>query len=94
MKIRWTAQAADDLVSVHKFLAKDSSRAANKLVDTILSEIDTLERFPSLGRTGRVQGTKELVIAHIPYIVAYRWLHGHIEILGVLHGARKWTPSF
>jgi len=57
----------------------------------IVSAIDVLERFPQMGRPGRVQGTKELVIT--PFVVAYR-VHGtEIHILSVLHAARKWPEK-
>lgn len=41
---------------------------------------------------GRVEGTRELVITHTPYIVAYT-IDPHsntVVVLRVLHGARRW----
>jgi toxin ParE1/3/4 len=57
----------------------------------ILDTVGLLDRTPSMGRPGRVPGTRELVIAGTPYIVAYRAKRRSIEILRVLHGAQKWT---
>lgn len=94
VKIRWTMQAANDLESVHEFITESSLHSANELVDRILADIDNLERFPQLGRTGRVEATRELVITGTPFIVVYRLLQDEVEILGVLHGARKWPGSF
>ena len=45
-----------------------------------------------MGRTGRVAGTRELVIA--PYVIAYRSRKSVIEILAIIHGARRWPDSF
>lgn len=93
MKIRWTIQAADDLESVYEFISEISLRSANELVDRILADIDNLERFPQLGRAGRIENTRELVIPGTPFIVVYRMLHGVVEILGIFHGARKWPTT-
>lgn len=43
---------------------------------------------PSLGRPGRVDGTRELIVAHAPYIVAYRIHENEIQILAIIHAAR------
>jgi toxin ParE1/3/4 len=93
VNIRWTAQAADDFQSVYEFAGKTSTKSADALIDRILSDIDFLE-LPYLGRSGRVEGTRELVIVHTPFIVVYRLRHDQAEILGILHGARKWPASF
>jgi plasmid stabilization system protein ParE len=45
-----------------------------------------------MGRPGRVAGSRELVIA--PYVIAYRSRKSAIEILGIIHGARRWPDSF
>jgi len=43
-----------------------------------------------MGRVGRVKGTRELVLADIPYIIPYRVVGGEIEILTVMHAAQRW----
>ena len=47
-------------------------------------------KFPLRGRPGRVNGTRELVISPLPYIVVYRIRENFIEIAKVLHGAQRW----
>jgi plasmid stabilization system protein ParE len=41
-----------------------------------------------VGRPGRVDSTRELVVPHSSYVVPYRIRHELIEILAVLHGAQ------
>ena len=41
---------------------------------------------PSLGRAGRVPGTRELVVPDTPYLVPYRVRGMRIEILRIFHG--------
>ena len=62
------------------------------MVERIRSAVQNLARHPALGRTGRVSGTRELVVSGTPYIVPYRVRGRTGEILRVFHSARKW-PS-
>jgi plasmid stabilization system protein ParE len=47
----------------------------------------------TMGRAGRVTGTRELVVAGTPYIVPYRVRVEAVEILRVFHAARKWPEK-
>ena len=93
MKVRWTAIAADDLIAVHEYLSEHAPTRADTIVDRILDGIDVLEEYPNLGRQGRLDGTRELVITGTPFIVFYRLRKSQVEILGVLHAARKWPDA-
>jgi toxin ParE1/3/4 len=90
VKIRWTAVAAEDLKSAHEYLSERSPESADALIERILSSIDLLERYPKLGREGRINGTRELVVTGTRFVVFYRLHSDQVEILGVLHAARKW----
>ena len=57
--------------------------------------VSALKRYPELGRSGRVAGTRELLVAGLPYLVVYRISPSHnIEILAVRHATRRWPQSF
>jgi toxin ParE1/3/4 len=90
MKIRWSPAAADDLVHIVHHIRQDNASAALNVVKTIRREIYRLKSFPRLGRPGRVEGTRELVLAPLPFIAVYRVKDGFIEIARVLHGAQRW----
>lgn len=88
--LKWLKRAERDLDEVQEYIAQDNPVAA---IDTILaigSAVHQLEGFPSIGRPGRVAGTRELVIDGIPYIVPYRLRGKTIEILRVYHASRRW----
>jgi toxin ParE1/3/4 len=53
-----------------------------------------LADHPNLGLSGRVDGTRELVIPRTPYIVVYRVLDQRLRILSVIHGSRRWPERF
>jgi toxin ParE1/3/4 len=46
-----------------------------------------------MGRKGRIEGTRELVISRTPYIAAYRIVDENIRILRILHGAQQWPEE-
>ena len=90
MKARWTPIAGDHLQAAFDYLARDRPHAATASVARVLHAVETMERHPRMGRAGRVPGTRELVVTGTPLIVAYRVQPTAIEILAVLHGARRW----
>ena len=94
MTLRWTRLAAGHLESAFEYLAQDDAVAAGAVVDRIFSAIEVLERHPQMGRSGRVPRTRELVVTGTPFVVAYRVRKDRIEILAVLHGARRWPERF
>ncbi|GAC1329419.1 MAG: type II toxin-antitoxin system RelE/ParE family toxin [Beijerinckiaceae bacterium] len=94
MKVRWTAPASRDLEAIGDYIAEDNPAAAAKLITRVLERADQLAAHPQLGRVGRVRGTRELVVTQTPLIVAYRVRLEEIEILAVMHGARRWPDTF
>jgi addiction module RelE/StbE family toxin len=82
--------ALDNLDAEAEYIAADDPKAARSVVSTIVAAIDHLTRHPSLGRRGRVNGTRELIIPNTPYIIPYRVRGDQIEILRVFHATRKW----
>jgi plasmid stabilization system protein ParE len=71
-------------------LPQDNPAAAEHPFDRIMTSVDRLQELPSMGRPGRVAGTRELVVPRTPHIVAYFITGDHVEIAAVLHGARRW----
>jgi toxin ParE1/3/4 len=92
MILRWTPTALRDLESLHAYIAEDNREASAETGDRIVSGIEALERHPEMGRRGRVGGTRELIVA--PYVVAYRMKSTAIEVLAIIHAARRWPDSF
>ena len=92
MTIRWTPTALADLECLHAYISADHANAAADTVDRVVSGIEALTRNPYMGRKGRLAGTRELVV--FPFVVAYRSKKNCIEVLGVIHGARRWPDSF
>jgi toxin ParE1/3/4 len=91
MAVRWTQPAADDLSHIsdyteEHFGATKARDAALALWDTA----DSLLSFPKLGKPGRKQGTRELAVSGLPFLIIYRLRAGVVEILRILHCAQRW----
>lgn len=94
MKVRLSSLASQHLQAAYDYLQASSPAAAKSQLKRIFDALDSLQRFPYLGRKGRVIGTLELVVPRTPYIVAYAVVGNEVQVLAVLHGARQWPESF
>lgn len=92
-EIRWLKRALANLEEEAEYISRDNRAAAKRLVVAIEDGVQLLARHPGLGRPGRVEGTRELVIPGTPYIIPYRVREGRVEVLRVFHAARKWPPK-
>jgi toxin ParE1/3/4 len=88
--IVWLDDALADVEDIHRHIAADDPVAAARIVQRIQDATDRLALVPHLGRPGRWPGTRELVLSPTPYLVPYRVRAGVVQILRVLHGARRW----
>jgi toxin ParE1/3/4 len=90
LRLRWTRAASHDLDSIEEYIAGDNPRAAIDTVLQIVQHVAMLAQHPGMGRPGRVEGTRELVIAGLPYVIPYLHEGDTVTVLRVLHGAMKW----
>ena len=94
MTVYWTRNAKLALRAVHDYVARNSPRYAQGLVDRITRKTELLNQFPELG--GEVpeyenESIRELV--EYPYRIIYRVREDRVEILSVVHGARPLPPE-
>jgi toxin ParE1/3/4 len=93
MQLEWSISAQADREAIFDYIEADSPQAAITVDDRIREQIEGLMKFPEMGRLGRVDGTRELVIQRTPYIAAYRIAGKTVRILRVLHGAQMWPEE-
>lgn len=86
----WLKRAIHDRDAQIDYIAQDNPLAAVSQGDRIDEQVDMLLQHPQIGRPGRKQGTRELVISRTPFIVVYRINGKRIELLRLLHGSQKW----
>ena len=90
MEIRWTEEAAADLERITDFLFEHAPGRAADVGRTIYNAPAPLVKFPRLGRPGKKEGTRELVLSPFPYIIVYKVLDDAVQLVRILHGAPKW----
>ncbi len=90
MQLRWTEEAADDLERIADYLLNHTPDRAPELVRAVYDAPSALLTFPNRGRLGKKEGTRELVLSPLPYIVVYTVLGDAIFVVRILHGAQNW----
>jgi toxin ParE1/3/4 len=70
----------------------DRPEAARRIATDILRAVDGLDTLPNRGRPGRVEETRELVLAPLPFVAVYEVLENEVQVLRILHGAQQWSP--
>jgi len=89
MEVKWLRTALTNLDQEAAYIAQHNPVAAANMVKKIAYMVGLLASNPTMGRAGRVHGTRELIIDKTPYIIPYRIRHNQVEILRVFHGSRK-----
>ena len=90
MRIRWTLPAAEDLQNIKNYLQRNHPQFAESTVRAVYQLIRSLKTSPNLGRPGHRSGTRELVLAPLPYVVVYALRADAVEILHIYHGPQDW----
>jgi len=93
MHLRWSPAAAEDLFRIIEYIRQENASAAERIAKTIYDSAGSLKAFPNKGRSGRVEGTRELPLPPLPFVVVYRIRGDILEIANVIHGAQKWPPG-
>lgn len=97
MELNWTEFAIADLDKIEVYISAQGSPAA--AIDQVLRVIDVAEKVllehSSAGRSGRVKGTRELVITGTPSVIIFRLKMqlSQVQVLRVLHYARQWPAT-
>jgi toxin ParE1/3/4 len=89
MKLRYKKRALADIEAIHRYIAIHDRLAAKGVLQRIERPIGRLLILPMSGRPGLVAGTRPLVVPGLPYIVVHRVGDETIDIIAVLHTARR-----
>ena len=93
MHLEWSVFSLADRTAIFDYIEADNPRAAIAIDDRIETRVEGLAQFPEMGRPGRIEGTRELVIPGTPYIAAYSIVGDTVRMLRVLHGAQQWPDE-
>ncbi|MCU0492813.1 MAG: type II toxin-antitoxin system RelE/ParE family toxin [Chloroflexaceae bacterium] len=92
MQVELAIQARDELRRYIAYVAERNPQAAQQQYDLVLRALRLLEATPRVGRPGRVQDTRELVIQRTPLLAIYE-VTNRVTILHIVHHAQQWPPS-
>lgn len=90
MKVYWTDQAKAQLRTIHDYMASTSPDYARRMIDRLTRRSEQIGAFPQSGRVVP-EFDIELVreILEGPYRIIYTVRQERVDVLAVIHGARK-----
>jgi len=86
----WSLQALRDLEAIREYIAVDSPRYADLVVERIIAAVERLRAFPESGRVVPERSDpqiREVVVR--PYRVVYRYRQEEVEIATVFRASRQ-----
>ena len=89
MQVVWLKNALNNLDEIAEYIPQENPQAASQVVDLIVEQVNQLTAQPALGRSGRVVGTRELVVSNSHYLVPYRIKNNKVQVLRVFHTSRR-----
>jgi addiction module RelE/StbE family toxin len=90
MQVKWLRRALRNLEQARNYVFQDNPTAAQELILKIQNAANQLQNYPFMGKNGRVEGTKELIISNSPYILIYRVKEESVEVLRILHTSKRY----
>ena len=83
-----TPEARQDLLGIWVYVAENSVASADRLLEAINAQCETLAEFPQMGRRREElsPGMRSFVVGS--YVVFYRVIEDGVDVIRVLHGAR------
>ena len=94
LRLLYPRRYARRLEEIYEHIAADYPAAAARMIERIREAVERLAKFPAIGRPGRVDGTRELVVTGTAYIVPYRVRGGAVQIITILHSSERWPSVF
>lgn len=94
MKISFTPEAQSDFDDIFSYIFKKNPTAVYNVRERILEAIMGLPEYPYIGRKGRAEGTREMVVPNTPYVIPYEILDDKLVILAIFHSSRDWPEKF
>ena len=94
MRVHWTRTAIHHLVGIYEYIAQDSPRYAQRMVDKLTHRSEQIAAFPKSGRMIPEYDAPDVrEVIESPYRVIYRIKRDQIDILTVVHGAQQLPPA-
>ena len=91
MRIRFTAQATENLTGIADYVRQRNPQAAMRVRDAILEALRVLASFPQAGRPQTTPGVRKMVTRKYGYLIYYAAdeAAGELVILSIKHSAQE-----
>lgn len=90
MRIVWTRPALADVLEIKQYIAADSARYANIVVERFFTAVERLDAYPLSGRmVPELSAATVREVIEPPYRIVYRVRADALEIIAVVHSARR-----
>ena len=90
MRLKWSSLARLHYIEQISYIGDRNLSAALKIKEKIKTATDKLLIHPEIGKKGRCEGTRELVVVGTPVIIVYTIGHQEILIANILHTAQDY----
>lgn len=82
--------AEADMLAIWEYIAQDNLSAADRIIDRFTATFERIATFPDAGaRYEHPKGEFRFVVV-TPYLIFYKITGDEVDIVRVLHGARRW----
>jgi len=88
-EIRHSARTRRDLIEIWLRLSDVNPRAADDLYRGLEARVEILRQFPESGPRRQALGPEARILVEPPYLILYRLIPEGVQIVRVLHGARR-----
>jgi toxin ParE1/3/4 len=89
MIVVWTRNATRELRAIHDYIAQNSHKYAQGMVDRITRRTKALVQFPRLApEVPEYEDESIRELYEHPYRIIYRVREERVEVVSVVHGAR------
>lgn len=84
-----TPEAEADILDIWRYIAEDSTEAADRVVQQLFEAFDRLADMPGMGHFREVLlDQRHRFWTVYRYVIVYRWQTSPLQVLAVVHGAR------
>ena len=91
--VRYETDAVADLRRIIEYGIEQGHTDPVAYVRGLRNRLGLLHEHPLAGREGRIQRTRELVIANTPFVAIYVVEKEDVLVLRILHGAQQWPVT-
>jgi len=94
MIVNWTEAALADLQAIERYIARHSPQYGRSMVERIFARTERLTDSPQLGaEVPEFDDTSLRELLESPYRIVYQVYAQRVDVVAVVHGARRMPPK-